>query len=137
MKKFKSKIDIWFVLLLGIVLGGALLVTINGESWSSSIMMFLVIVFVSYIFMTTFYIIESQNLIIKSGFIVNMKIDIQNIKKISKSKNITSSPALSFDRLEILYNKFDTVLISPKDKSGFIEAILKINPQIEIKTKDN
>jgi hypothetical protein len=46
-----------------------------------------------------------------------------------------SAPATSFDRLEILYNSFDTVIISPKDKSGFITHMKTINPSIEVDEK--
>lgn len=83
--------------------------------------------------MATDYTIENDKLAIKCGLFFNSEIKIQNIKKVSKTYNIISSPALSFDRIEILYNEFDTVLISPKDKLRFTESIQKINPQIEIK----
>lgn len=84
-------------------------------------------------FKTTFYIIENEKVFIKSGIFFNLSIKIKDIKRISESYNIISSPALSFNRLEVLYNKFDTILISPKDKRRFIKAIEKINPDVEIK----
>ena len=61
------------------------------------------------------------------------KIEIKNIKKIYKTRNPLSSPALSIDRIAIVYNKYDEVLISPKDKEQFVEDLLKINPTIEVK----
>ncbi|MNT89404.1 hypothetical protein D3C72_2301220 [compost metagenome] len=87
-------------------------------------------------FSTTFYTIENEKLYIKSGFLVNISLEIKQIKKISETNTIMSAPAVSFDRLEILYNKFDTVVISPKEKVQFIEAIKKINPQVEVKLKN-
>lgn len=135
MEKFKSKIDLWIVLFLAIILGGAFFRALYEQIWGLAISMGLVIAFVFHLFINTFYIIESKSLIIKSGFFVLIKIDIQSIRKISETNNILSSPALSLDRIEIIYNKFDTVLISPKEKKGFIEAIQKINPEVEIRTK--
>lgn len=61
------------------------------------------------------------------------KIEIKNIRKIYKTRNLLSSPALSIDRIAIVYNKYDEILISPKDKVQFVEDLLKINPDIEIK----
>ena len=40
---------------------------------------------------------------------------------------------MSLDRIAIVYNKFDEVLLSPKERDEFINELLKINPNIEIK----
>jgi hypothetical protein len=62
-----------------------------------------------------------------------LNIDIHQIKRIEETNSPLSSPAASFDRIEITYNKFDSVIISPKEKLGFIQDILQINPSIEVK----
>ncbi|MCB0443641.1 MAG: PH domain-containing protein, partial [Flavobacterium sp.] len=59
-----------------------------------------------------------------------IKIDIHSIKRIFKTNNPLSSPALSLDRIAIVYNKYDEVLISPKFKKEFVDVLLKINPSI-------
>ncbi|BDU25353.1 hypothetical protein FLGSB24_20970 [Flavobacterium sp. GSB-24] len=81
------------------------------------------------------YSIEGDKLKIKCGYFFNFLIEVKKIKTISETFNIISSPALSFNRLEILYNKYDTLLISPKDKNRFLEAIKRINPEIKIVLK--
>jgi len=81
------------------------------------------------------YSIEGDKLKIKCGYFFNFLIEVKDIKTISETFNIISSPALSFNRLEILYNKYDTLLISPKDKKRFLEAIKRINPEIKIVLK--
>ncbi|WP_431244615.1 PH domain-containing protein [Flavobacterium sp. P21] len=136
MEKFKSKIDIWLVLFLSVVLGGALMSTLFDKVWDASGILFVTIVFIVHMFLTTFYTIVGQKLKIKSGFLINSTIDIQKIKRISETNSLLSAPALSIDRLEILYNKSDSIVISPKDKSGFFEAIKKINPEVEIVLKN-
>ncbi|MDR7210056.1 PH domain-containing protein [Flavobacterium piscis] len=135
MERFKSKIDIWLVLFLGVIFGGIAIKMAFDGVWGVLFFMSLVIIFIVHMFMTTFYIIEGEKLIIKCGFLINISIAVETIKKISETNNIMSSPALSLDRLEILYNKFDTVMISPKEKIKFIEAIQKINPEVKIRTK--
>lgn len=136
MEKFESKIDLWFILFLALIFGGILVRSVYDQNWISFSIILLVVIFIAYMFSTTFYIIENKKLWIKCGIFFNLSIEIEGIKKVSESYNIISSPALSFDRLEILYNKFDTVLISPKDKIRFIEAIKKNNPDVEIKIKE-
>jgi hypothetical protein len=41
----------------------------------------------------------------------------------TESRSPFSSPALSLDRLQIDYGAGKSILISPADKEGFIEAI--------------
>lgn len=136
MERFKSKIDLWFILFLVLLFGLILVRLVYDQSWIGFAFMLFVIAFIVQMYSTTFYSIENKKLLIKCGFFYNLSIEIESIKQISESYNIISSPAFSFDRLEILYNNFDTVLISPKEKLRFIEAIKKINPQTEIKIKE-
>lgn len=136
MEKFKSKVDVWLILFLVLLFGLILVRLVYDRSWIGFSFILLVSAFIVHIFLTTYYIIKDNKVLIKSGFFYNLIIEIKDIKKVSESYNIISSPALSFDRLEIVYDKLDTVLISPKDKRRFIDAIKKINPQTEIKMKD-
>jgi Bacterial PH domain len=41
-----------------------------------------------------------------------------------------SSPAASLDRIAIVYNKYDEIYISPKNREDFIKELLKINSDI-------
>jgi hypothetical protein len=136
MEKFKSKIDIWFIVLLTLLFGLILWRLVYDKNWIGFSFILFVVVFITYMYSTTYYVIQNKKVSIKCGIFYNLSIEIQNIKRISESFNIISSPALSFNRLEILYNKFDTILISPKDKKRFIEAIKNINPDIELNIKN-
>ena len=133
MKIYKSKIDWWLGLLLlyPIYLSVASLVK---EQWLYGFaglgFVFGVVLFVS---KTTRYIIDENQLIVKSLWIVNYTIDISKIRKIEKSNSILSSPALSLDRIALYYNKYDEVYISPKEKQDFLNNLLEINPNIEVK----
>ncbi len=61
------------------------------------------------------------------------KIRIEEIQSIRETKNPFSSPALSADKLEINYARFETVAISPKNKTEFVRQLLKQNPAITMK----
>lgn len=55
-----------------------------------------------------------------------------SIRKIEETRNPISAPAPSLNRLEIFYNRFDSIVISPKDKPEFIANLIKLNPEIEV-----
>ncbi len=60
-------------------------------------------------------------------------IEVSTIKQITKTHNPLGSPALSLDRLAISYNQYDSVMISPKDKTEFVQYLQRMNPAIEVK----
>lgn len=88
---------------------------------------------VLHLFFNTKYVIQGNQLKVFSGFIRFQPIDIQAIKKIEKTSNIISAPAASLDRIEVSYGRFDSLIISPKDKAGFAQSLLEINPDITVK----
>ena len=77
------------------------------------------------------YIIEENKLKIKCGFFAYKPIEIKDIKEITKSNSIISSPAASFDRIEIKYGKWEELIISPKDKFTFAKHLTNLNPKIK------
>ena len=132
MKIFKSKIDWWFGLILVYPIFLSITALLEGE-WIGLLGLTGVVGFILILSKTTQYIINENQLVVKSTWIVNERIDISKITKVEKSNSILSSPALSLDRLLVRYNKYDEILISPKEKIEFIDELLKINPNIEIK----
>lgn len=78
----------------------------------------------------TYYAIKDTTLNVHSGIIINTNIEIANIKSIKQTNSMMSAPALSFDRIEIFYNTYDSVIISPQNKKDFIETLKQINPAI-------
>lgn len=136
-KIYKSKIGLELVIPIALILGTVFILTVSNEpSWLGVLILLPVILFMVYMFMSTVYIVDNELLIVKSGFVFNDTIKIKTIRKISETYNLLSSPATSLDRLEITYNKYDSVLISPKDKYLFIENLTSINPNIEVKLKN-
>lgn len=76
----------------------------------------------------TKYTITQKHLIIKCGIFCNKTINIDQIKWVAKSSDWSAWPAPSFDRIEIAYSKFETIVISPKDKFGFANDLCQMNP---------
>ncbi len=135
MKKYTSKIGAGIVLFIAIALGGSSTFMIINEAWPGIIINLFVAGLLSYVFMTTYYVIDNHDLIIKCGFFINMKISIDTIIKIKETHNPISSPAASLDRIAIYYNDKQSVMISPKDKMDFINHLLQINEKIEVVLK--
>lgn len=132
MKRFYSKIGLEVVIPIGLILGVTGTLMVIQKAWPAVAIILVTLLFIVHLLTTTFYQIEGSNLQIKSGFIVNKLIAIDSIRKIQKSNSLFSSPAASLDRLEVFYNKYDSVLISPKYKQEFLAELRKVNPAIEI-----
>ncbi|MFN7705443.1 MAG: PH domain-containing protein [Chryseotalea sp.] len=129
--KYPSKIDLKLLVFVDAVLMVNLVWMIYLKSVTGIVIAALTSAFVIHIFVTTYYIITYDNyLIVKSSFLVNRKIPIQDITSIKESNNILNSPALSFDRLEISY-KDGSILISPKEKEKFIQELKTRNSSIQ------
>ena len=132
---YYSKVSYTLLIVVFLVFFGSLVPTFisNGFNGSTTILFLAMVVlygFILHMFFNTTYKIEKGKLYIKSGFFNYNPVNIGEMKKISKSSNIISSPAASFDRIEIRYGKFDELIISPKHKTKFVEDLQKINPEI-------
>jgi len=125
MKTYSSKVDSWLVIVLGISFGFPIVIGILDNNYYFS-GIFIVISIITFFYLKKIqYTIHNEYLLI-----CKTKIEIKSIRKIYRTRNIISSPALSLDRIAILYNQYDEVIISPINKEDFIEELMKINPNI-------
>lgn len=137
-KTYKSKIDLVIVIPIALSLFvGPTIMLINGI-WAgvliSGIVSLIVALSIAHLYVNTYYKITDNNkLIIKGCFLINTEIDINSIVSIEPTDSILSAPALSLDRLKISYNKYSSVIISPKEKDDFITQLKVINPNIIVK----
>jgi hypothetical protein len=132
MKVYKSQLGLELIIPMSLLFGIGLYMSFMDKKWTALFIILVSISFICYLFTSIKYTIEKENLNIKCGFLTNQNIDINTIYKISETYNPLSSPAGSIDRLEIKYNKFESVLISPKDKNAFINDLILVNPNIEV-----
>lgn len=129
--RFNSKISYWlFVPLLTFLLVLLVMASID-KVWGGVIILLAVKALILSLLLRTYYEIENQTLKIVCGFIYSQKIDIMKIRKIEKTNSPISSPALSIRyRIEIFYNTYDSVIISPERQAEFIETLKLINKNI-------
>lgn len=132
---YYSKVSYPLLGFIFLVFFGPLVPTILSSGFTKPIVLtifFLVVLFlfIVHMFFYTTYTIDEDELKIRCGFIGYKPYKIKDMKKVSNSTSIISSPAASFDRIQITYGKFDEIIISPKDKHQFVQDLQKINPEI-------
>ena len=91
------------------------------------------LILVCWIYYDTFYKIENNDLIYRSGFLRG-KIEIQNIHEILKGKTLWSGikPALARKGLIIKFNIYGEIYIAPENNDEMISDLLKLNSKIKI-----
>jgi Bacterial PH domain len=77
------------------------------------------------------YIIRNSDLYIRIG-LYDKKIAIHSINRIRVTVDIIGILATSADRIEIFFGENKSILISPKKKKEFINALMVINPNIKL-----
>ena len=128
---FRSKIDLWLVatavaaplLILEFILDGG--GRMGGFADALEILMVAgVLGFFLWLYFTTRYTITGDFLLVKSGPF-SWVIPTDDIISIQPTRSPASSPALSLDRLLIRYGNGAELMVSPKDKQAFIDALKK------------
>jgi hypothetical protein len=134
MKKiYRSRIDLVLLLPVTALLLALLIYSLVEGSLLISLAIVVIVVFLLYVCLTTFYeFTKDKKLKVHSGFLYNREIHINSIRKIKSARNHSASPALSHDRLEIFFNRYGRVLVSPEHRKEFIEELTRINPRIEV-----
>lgn len=133
---YPSKIGIEILIITGLPLALVLFISaFQGFNWVGIGVVVFLCLLMLYLFRFTKYTIEGNDLKISSGFLYNKKISIRSIRKIKATNNPLSAPAVSLDRLEIVFDKNERVLISPKEKDAFVAHIQTLNPAVEVDLK--
>jgi len=130
--KYYSKIDLWYKILISIVIviliTSLVMVIFTFKSMElilAVIIIALIIVFILSIYFNTYYEFKDNYLYCKSGIFCE-KIKYKDIKSIKKSKNMFSSMALSRDRIEIKTSDnifLGLTYISPFNEDEFMELL--------------
>ena len=135
---FRSKVDWWFILILVAIPGSPIAYewmkrgvgAPSAPFWLS----LAVAAFVVVALIPIRYVIEGRTVSIKCGLVgwEYGSFSVDDVQSVRPTHNPLSSPALSLDRLRVEVGFFGPVLISPKDKAGFLKAIANLNPQLHL-----
>lgn len=141
MTKYRSKIDHWLWILIMATMLVSVFAPIFTEPSIDGISLLILLIstllpslLIWNIYTDTHYTIfdDNRTLRVKSGFIINSRYDINKITRIRNTRTWLSSPALSIDRIEITFGRYNKIIISPLHKEAFINHLLSLNPDIQV-----
>jgi len=128
-QSFRSKIDTWIVIVIAAAfLAGPVMIIADHLADGTSLEIGLVVtivailvpgLFVVWLFRSTDYTITASDLMVRSGPF-RWNVPLTDIHGIRPTRSFLSAPALSLDRIEVLYGKYGSVIISPEDRRGFL-----------------
>lgn len=126
---FRSAVDWWFY---AVVIGAAVvtvsaLVPVFTTGRAGAIALSVLAVAASFglvlwMMLATYYRVDGETLSVRSGPF-HWTIPLAQIRSVKPSRSPLSSPALSLDRIEITYGADRSLMVSPKDRQGFLAAI--------------
>jgi len=140
---FKSRKDrLYGGIIFGIsfMLLGIFVVQLLFEGWHIGLLFhvvnFIVIGFLLWLWYGTYYCVDNRYLHYQSGPLRG-KIPIETIREIERDTTMWTGYRLALARKGVIvkYNRFDDIYLSPDNNDTFIEALLVINPDIQIKHK--
>ncbi len=132
---FRSKVDakLWAI---GLAMSAVALIAIitgprlsTGVLWLPVIATVLVAAIVVWVVLSTYYEFKGDALVAHSGPF-SWRIPLKEISAVRESSSVRSGPALSLDRLDIVFGAGRVLLISPEDKTGFLAALRRRAPQL-------
>ena len=136
--RFRSKVDTW---LLCVLVGAPLFaiglpLLVAKEDYDQALLTALLpaVVFAAIYGLCLFplhYEVGDEALVIRFG-VFRSRIPYEQIRKVVPTRNPLSSPALSLDRLHIDAGSALGPNISPADKAGFLEALVKHTPHLRL-----
>ncbi|WP_071394810.1 PH domain-containing protein [Bacillus tuaregi] len=138
--KYSSKKDLWLMLFIWISMlfsiGSSIYGLIVKEAGMAgfiivSLMGVLLPIFFLWMLYSTYYLVTETHLIIRFGPFKQV-IPLDSIKSVQNTNSPLSGPALSMKKIEIKYGKYDSVLISPKDREAFMDMLVEKYPEIKI-----
>lgn len=139
---FAPKISLTVYAIIPFFIGLAIVLVLrNPIDWPAVILLILFSIFICSLIVSTKYAIRGNELGINSLFRWRW-FPIDKIESLTETNSILSSPySLSTHRISIIFfdkkvsKSFIPLEISPKDRDGFINELLKLNPNIKVKLK--
>ena len=143
MKEYRSKVDWWMYIALGLPLIGGVVAVLAGLTSHRTSTLFAgagALVFYAAILgllvLPMRYTIDETELRVRAGRLIDLRIPFSRIISIEPTRNALSSPALSLDRLAVAYKKanggYTVVRISPTDQRAFLADIMAASPRHRI-----
>lgn len=135
---FRSKVDTWLAIVLvgsaAISVGAAAVVAMSASSAIELVPLAFLIataVFMLWLLRSTTYTFDESSLHVKSGPF-HWRVPLSEIRSAIPTRDPSSSPALSLDRIRIDRGSKMPLLISPEDKDAFFAELLRRRPDLRV-----
>jgi hypothetical protein len=131
--RFASKVDGWYFLVMAGVLASSALVSVPAAlagKWWGFVVLVGPFAVMTWNLLSTYYVVSTDALIVRCMLSRRM-VPLASVTKLRSSRDFRSAPALSLDRIEVMYGG-QSVLISPKETAEFVEAIRRRQPSVSI-----
>lgn len=127
---YKTKYSLGLIIPTMVVILGIAILSMMDSAWLGTAIILLSAIYAVYVYSNFLYIIDGNVLHISCGKLCSIKIAISEIRKIEETFGLLTQPAGSVYRIEILYKKFETIQISPKEQERFVKQLQGLNPAI-------
>lgn len=130
---FKTKVDAWLLVVLYAIAAYVCyhIYYHSGMPMSNIIWQIAIcgvtIAYVTYVLFYIKYEFQGDALVIHYHPFIARTIKLASIRKVERTNNPLASPAGSLDRLKITFTD-GAILISPKNKAGFIARLRELSP---------
>ncbi|GAA3407500.1 PH domain-containing protein [Paenibacillus hodogayensis] len=136
--KFAPRRDLWLSVtlwasVLALLACGLTPLFVGGAGIVGGMLLFLLCFtaggFVAWLWLATCYVIGGDGLLIRTGPL-SRTVPFAGISEAKTIRSVSASAATSIRRIEIRYNKYDFVHISPLDEQGFMTELKKRCPHM-------
>jgi hypothetical protein len=83
-----------------------------------------------WLYVSTVYLVTARWLKVQAGRLTRWA-EAAQLERVRPTTSVLSAPALSRDRLAIT-GTFGSLVVSPEDRGGFIRALKRIAPQLQL-----
>ena len=128
---FSPQKDLLFTIILWLPVAALIIIAIVKLSFFILFIGFAVAWIISWFWFQTYYKVTENMLMLFCGPL-HLNISLEQIKSITKTKNLLSSYALAHNRLEITYGRHNKVFIAPAKETFFLKTLLNHNPGIKL-----
>jgi len=141
-KVYPSKRDAWIVGILWLIIVFCIAsmmyvfytITSIAAIIAQEALFLLLVAFCLSILRNTYYVLEGDQLLIRSGWF-RWHTKLADVEEVTPSRKIWSSASLSMDRLYVRHRKLrSSSYISPEDKEGFMRDLASRSPDLEFQS---
>ncbi|MBU3671160.1 MAG: hypothetical protein FGM43_01330 [Sinobacteraceae bacterium] len=133
--RYYSAIDSWLVFVMGVAMLVSLYAcwTLMNGGWPLLLLALPVgmlgIALPLWVLLDTHYTLSPTSLDVRCGPF-KTRIALDQIREVSEVRSLLSSSALSIDRLEITYNLYQSIMISPRDRRQFFGELESLRARL-------